>query len=530
MRWGEIILLWIAGLWTLLVSVVLIFGGLASEQVSCSYLVWLVLASLPAWIICGLVWVTAYGRNRRRVLSAPPNKNQSSIEESSASLIIPLHEIKDLAQHVVSDQGTTRVWPNADFLKTVCTLDEIQKFATNAATLQQIRAVVCRLLEKVKTADASTEHIAKTVINDFYKDMKSAEQAGVTGAVNFTFDKQVIRTYFVRVFSDIIEQSAFVRDGVKMLRPLAAHSGLLGKISEYGYSWRSVEWEIELLRNTIELKTQKKFLEHFEQMNRKAIHVRLSTVGYLPMSEATEGLSVAELLDRYQSRSLSKRVWKEFSDGLTVGVGFGFLALLGIGFVVAIGSLWMYLEYLLKTPRAQWALLPSVETLFARFPSLVDAPWKVSWIKWGFVIGLPMLIIGLFEDRGWHPINNLRDWLYPHQCKYCRQRVRKEVDSTNCCLSSEPTRKWKRQHRMTSNNELFSYGTLILLVAGALIYFLEWNYFITLGLAAWVVYGLWRAQHLPMATCTKCGVIADHYSEPSDVLCSRCYARAQTTA
>jgi len=60
MKLGEIILLWVAGLWTSLLSLF-----------TASDLKWLIVASLPVWIICGLIWVTIYKLEDRRESQKP---------------------------------------------------------------------------------------------------------------------------------------------------------------------------------------------------------------------------------------------------------------------------------------------------------------------------------------------------------------------------------------------------------------------------------------------------------------------------
>jgi len=519
MKWGEIILLWVAGLWTVLVTLALVLGGLSSEQVSGTYFVWLVLASLPVWVICGLVWVTVYGRTPRRVMSVPPDKKPLSNEEVLANVVFSLDHIKKLAQHVVSDQENKRDWAKANFLKSVCTTDEIQNFANDEATTQQIRAIVSRLFEKLKDTDAATEQETKSLLERFYTDAKIAENAGAKDAVKLLFDSIVVKTYFVNVFNSILENATFFRDGVRMLRPLEIKDRF-----DRAWSTQRTRWERGLLQEEIGQKAIERFLEYFERMNTKAVHIRMNNAGYLPMSEALKNVGVADLLDRYQKHSILRQLWDACSSGLVVTILLGFFGIPLAGMAVGVGGLWMYFAYLFDTPRGQWEWIPSIEKLFARFPSLVDAPWKVTTLKWAFVIGLYLLIFSIFQHWGWHPVRKLRDTLYPHQCKFCRQRFRKEMDSTHCCLSSEPTRKWKRQHRLTSNKELITYDVLIFLGAGALIYFL-WNYLFALGVALWFVYGVWKAVHLPMAACTKCEALADYYCEPSDILCSRCYAR-----
>lgn len=74
MKWGEKLLLWVAGLWTLLLSLYLL---LVSLNVTSGDLIWLFVASLPVWIICGLIWVTFYGSSRRS-----PIHNRSAVDSS----------------------------------------------------------------------------------------------------------------------------------------------------------------------------------------------------------------------------------------------------------------------------------------------------------------------------------------------------------------------------------------------------------------------------------------------------------------
>jgi len=52
MKKGEVVLLWVVGLWTVSISLSLA-GARGSDK-----LVTLLLASLPVWVVCGLVWVT----------------------------------------------------------------------------------------------------------------------------------------------------------------------------------------------------------------------------------------------------------------------------------------------------------------------------------------------------------------------------------------------------------------------------------------------------------------------------------------
>jgi hypothetical protein len=75
MKMGEIILLWAAGLWTALPSIALTFN----DHHTNSELIWLVLASLPVWIFCGLLWITVY---RRSTVKKVPSNLISSTEAS----------------------------------------------------------------------------------------------------------------------------------------------------------------------------------------------------------------------------------------------------------------------------------------------------------------------------------------------------------------------------------------------------------------------------------------------------------------
>ena len=72
MKWGEIILLWVAGLWTVFVLLgldldiknPLIVDPRLFASVSEGTWVPLIDKSLPIWIICGLLWVTIYKRKK----------------------------------------------------------------------------------------------------------------------------------------------------------------------------------------------------------------------------------------------------------------------------------------------------------------------------------------------------------------------------------------------------------------------------------------------------------------------------------
>lgn len=68
MKWG-VIILWVAGLWTVLICLALLLGGFINEHITGAYFLWLVLASLPVWIFCGLIWATIYCRSRKKSLS-----------------------------------------------------------------------------------------------------------------------------------------------------------------------------------------------------------------------------------------------------------------------------------------------------------------------------------------------------------------------------------------------------------------------------------------------------------------------------
>ena len=57
---GELILLWVAGLWTVLA---LLLAANAVGPVSRRLLEALVF-SAAGWIICGVIWVTYYGREK----------------------------------------------------------------------------------------------------------------------------------------------------------------------------------------------------------------------------------------------------------------------------------------------------------------------------------------------------------------------------------------------------------------------------------------------------------------------------------
>lgn len=504
-------------------SGVLILGALSSEQVGSSYLVWLVLASLPVWIICGLLWATFYARTRHNVVANSPDKNTTTPEkELSDSRVISMPAIKDCALAIKSKATSPPWWFDAEVMAAQFLPDEIENFATDKATLKTIRQVIFRIIQNIKSPDTNTKQKLRHLLQKFHDDLRLAARSGVKDADKLAFDDHLKKTYFVNELEQLVEGATFLLGDVKMFRPLKFKWDCEDRIS-----WRTPEWEKELMRETFEKKTLERFLDHFRRMDGKAIQVRLNNAGYLPVSEAMESGSVAELLDRFQHRSIPQRAWDACSSGLIIAFLFGFLGILGIGIVAGVGGLWMYLVHLLDTPRAQWELVPSIEKLFAPFPSLVDATWKVGAIKGAVIIGLGLLVIGLLEN--WLPVSKLLVWLYPHQCKYCYQRFRSELDSKNCCLSSEPTRTWNRQHRLTTKADWWKYALLLALLPLAFTIYFDpgrWGFFLAWGWFAYIYYALWKAAQRE-ASCVKCGVRADYFREPADILCSRCYARAQ---
>jgi hypothetical protein len=68
MKRGQIILLWVGGLWTVLVTVgsildLVTIGSIVDNDPPAYvsyYIKVIVLLSLPVWIVCGLIWVTKY--------------------------------------------------------------------------------------------------------------------------------------------------------------------------------------------------------------------------------------------------------------------------------------------------------------------------------------------------------------------------------------------------------------------------------------------------------------------------------------
>ena len=66
MKRGQIILSWIAGLWTVFVIILGIAAG-TEKEVSYFLAICLValLFSLPVWIVCGLLWITIYHKEKK---------------------------------------------------------------------------------------------------------------------------------------------------------------------------------------------------------------------------------------------------------------------------------------------------------------------------------------------------------------------------------------------------------------------------------------------------------------------------------
>lgn len=520
MRWGEIILLWVAGLWTVLVSIVLLLAGFVGEQVSSSYLVWLVLASLPVWITCGLFWATFYARRRRNVGFNSPDKNTTTPEnELMDGQVISMPAIKDCALAIKSKATSPPWWFDAEVMAAQFLPDEIENFVTDKATLKTIRQVIFRIIQNIKSADTNTKRELRHLLQKFHDDLRLAARSGVKDADKLAFDDHLKKTYFVNELEQLVEGATFLLGDVKMFRPLKFKWDC-----EDRFSWHTWEWEKELMRETFEKKTLERFLDHFRRMDGKAIQVRLNNAGYLPVSEAMASGSVAELLDRYRS-TLHHTTWDMIEAILVYPVII--ILLFGLPVIAILGGL-MYLSYLGNTPTRQWVLLPSIETLLASFPSILDAPWKITTIKTLILVAIAfaaLLLLGAFEQAT--PWKKLLVWLYPHQCRFCYQRFKKEEVVKNCCLSSPPTRTWNLQHRLTSGAYLWKYALLFaLLPAAVVIYFVpgSWGFFLACGWFAWFCYALWKDAKRE-ATCIQCGVRADYFRPPGEILCSRCYAK-----
>jgi len=66
LKLGEVILLWAGGLWTAFVIIVAFFAwAISSDGKPSHYLFGTFAFTLPIWIMCGLIWVTIYGRARK---------------------------------------------------------------------------------------------------------------------------------------------------------------------------------------------------------------------------------------------------------------------------------------------------------------------------------------------------------------------------------------------------------------------------------------------------------------------------------
>ncbi len=515
MHWGEIILLWVAGLWTLLVSVVLILGASTNQVGSISF-VRLVLLSLPVWIICGLIWVTIYGRSRR-LSTANTSMDMEHVNNDPIldALFVPMHGLNEFANHSGNDALFLSGWgDSADLVDAQFSSDEIEKLATDKMTLRDVRQLLRKFVAKLRITFGTEKELIRALLRRSLDDLRQAGSR-INNIDKLAFDDVTRRNYLVGEIEDVLELATFLRDGVKMLRPLKIASKFEDRFSR----WAS--WDHEIFIQTLDKECIKGFLEYFERMDNKAIHARLSSEGYLPMSEAMKNGGVAELLGRIQHRSIPQRIWDEWSSAFI------------LAFIVAalIGLIWMFGDRVVAGI-TNWSIY--LKSFLVDAGSFLDDAERNGWpIALGVVVGLPMLIIiDYFRTfRGWHPLKGWlplmsRDKRYPHQCKYCHQRFGKEDDANTCCLSASPTWRWVYQHRVTSKENILGYAALIFLVANVLLApFFEWNYFYMNGLAAWVTYDLWKTSRLE-ATCTKCKVLADYYNEPSDVLCSRCYASA----
>ncbi|MGH7774326.1 MAG: hypothetical protein ACREQA_19040 [Candidatus Binatia bacterium] len=71
MKRGELIILWVAGIWTI-VAIVLggdphVSGGRGDAPLyqSAAYLSYVFRIAAPMWILCGLAWVTIYKRTKK---------------------------------------------------------------------------------------------------------------------------------------------------------------------------------------------------------------------------------------------------------------------------------------------------------------------------------------------------------------------------------------------------------------------------------------------------------------------------------
>jgi hypothetical protein len=525
MKWDEITLIWIAGLWPILVALFLIFSSLPGDNVNHSYFVWLVLASLPVWLLCGLVWVTVHGR------AEPTAKKHSPNKPATASLVIPLHDVRQVARHVTSGQGTSRGWHIADFLKTVCTQEEIERFANDTANAQHIGTVVSRLFKQLSSPDTSTEREARVLLGNFYDDMKLAEKAGFANAVKLVFETAIVRSYFDTVIHSILERATFFRGDVKMLRPLVVYRNLGDRFNRH-----IPHWEKELLQEVIGQKAIKRFLEHFSRMDRKAVHVRLDSAGYLPIYKVMKTRSVAELLDHCRYLSLSQRLGDACSSGLMITVLLGFFGVLLFGMTMEMAGLSMYSPYLFDTPWAPAELMRSLEKPLSRFLAAVDGLWNITAARMIIVVGIGVVAAGVIE-RLIGPWRKLFDWLYPHECRYCCQRFRSADGAANCCLSNAPTKTWTRQHKVTSRTDMWTYAAFfaLLLIGVRLVfemYVPTWQFLESMAYGGILVfwgctyYVVWKDAR-KQANCMGCGLKADYYSGSSDVLCSRCYAQTQ---
>ena len=342
MKLGELVLVWVAGLWTVLVSVVLLAFGLIGEQISFSYLAGLLfLASLPVWILCGLIWLTVY---RRKLNAWNTNADLRAPDTHSLApeLVFPMKEVSTLAEQTMA--GT--YW-DPEIVKAHFLPNELETFSANKATLEDIRRVISRIVEALPSANENEKFELRSVLSRFYDDLQSALESHNKTSDQMAFNESIWKPYFVNLIDDSLEKASFFRDGIKMVRPLAFVWDLESML------WR-LGWDRELFKQTFSKKQIERFLKYFRKLDGKAYQLRLTHGGYLPMSVAIPFRSVVDLLDRARS----KRLENIAEPLMFYGLGLPVLGLMLISPFIVLALVLAYVGYWIKSSGTKTVLLP----------------------------------------------------------------------------------------------------------------------------------------------------------------------------
>ena len=503
MKWGQIILLWMAGLWTVLVSLLVMIVSVLSGGITSQSLLWLVVASVPVWIICGLIWATIYGRSSRG--STPKlntDRTMRDNESQQENSVVPLREVADMAKAVLDHEtesviGFVRLPDNwVDIVNAHISVDELEKLASAKATFDEIQRLTFKIVDNLRTADSSVNETLKYVLNRFFVD---AESSGIKDAKKLVFNEITRRTYILIELEKMIEKASFFKGDARMFR-------LDNFLHAFQWAYHPCTSD-QALRHSLDYETQERIEHHFGKLNRYV----LSDLGYLPFAKVTEAGSLSNIIDPTAKAPLTLRIER----ALPIVMG-----------VLSIA----YLIYLSMRPWSEWGQLPTLHELFRSIPFLADE-WKITGWTWIIFFGLGILALGAWEEYGEKWVAKYEKWL-PECCWYCGQHYKTREAADQCCLSSPPTSWWTWNHKLMTRQDLWKHGSIVL-VALVAFFTIPQNFSLFLllgcvfggsfGIFSFVIYKVYKRQE----PCSRCDFRASCITAAGDVLCTRCNAQRE---